>query len=129
MFEDDYDYIPDNQLNNIDPIYIIDMTDPNLTDLERREIADKNWQERKENKKLEKENLKKKEEENKKLEKERIDNLGCPLCKSKEKKIVKYSESNGVCGSGYYSNIIFEFYICQNCGIVYKDLNKKYEKK
>ena len=60
MFEDDYDYIPDNQLNNIDPIYIIDMTDPNLTDLERREIADKNWQERKENKKLEKENLKKK---------------------------------------------------------------------
>lgn len=57
-------------------------------------------------------------------EKERFKKLKCPVCKSESKKEVCHSESNGVIGPGYHSHVIFEYLICEDCGVMYKDLNK-----
>ncbi len=57
-------------------------------------------------------------------EKSRFENLSCPVCKSKDKKIESQSTSNGVFGPGYHSSILFEHIVCQACGILYKDLSK-----
>ena len=57
--------------------------------------------------------------------KERVEKLNCPACKSIKKSCYRKYESNGVMGPGGYSKIVEEYYICQNCGIHYSDLNKK----
>jgi transposase-like protein len=55
----------------------------------------------------------------------RISNLCCPLCKSNNKHLhIDYS-SNGIYGPGSSSRIINEYYICNECGILFKDLKKK----
>jgi len=60
-----------------------------------------------------------------KEESERISNLCCPLCKSNNKHLhIDYS-SNGIYGPGSSSRIINEYYICNECGILYRDLKKK----
>ena len=60
-----------------------------------------------------------------KEESERISNLCCPLCKSNNKQLhIDYS-SNGIYGPGSYSKVNSEYYICNECGILFKDLKKK----
>jgi len=61
----------------------------------------------------------------KEKEQERINQMKCPSCKSSFKEHVIKSESNGVFGPGYYSHVTEEYYVCKECGIMYKDLNKK----
>lgn len=60
-----------------------------------------------------------------KEEEERIFNLCCPLCKSNDKYLhIDYS-TNGVYGPGSSSRVTNEYYICNECGILFKDLHKK----
>lgn len=70
------------------------------------------------------ERLLKEYEEKVNVEKLRFEDLSCPVCKSKDKKIESQSTSNGVIGPGYHSSILFEHLVCQACGILYKDLSK-----
>jgi transposase-like protein len=63
-------------------------------------------------------------EEKAKKEKERLSNIKCPLCKSKNKNHVVKSENNGVMGPGYSSWETENYYVCLDCGIMYKDLEK-----
>jgi len=56
---------------------------------------------------------------------ERISNLCCPLCKSLDKYLhIDYSTS-GIYGPGGSSKIHNEYYICNECGILFRDLKKK----
>lgn len=64
-------------------------------------------------------------EKAKKIEQERIDNIKCPSCKSTSKKHIVKTDSNGIIGPGYCSWIIEEYFVCKECGTMYKDINKK----
>lgn len=71
------------------------------------------------------EKVQKEYEEEMKEEEIRLTNLPCPLCKSLDKHLhIDYS-SNGIYGPGSSSRIINEYYICNECGILFKDLKKK----
>jgi protein-arginine kinase activator protein McsA len=75
------------------------------------------------------ENIMKKENERKendrKEEQERIDKLKCPSCKSTDKEHIIKSDSNGILGPGYHSWLIDEYFVCNNCGIMFKDISKR----
>jgi transposase-like protein len=58
-------------------------------------------------------------------EQNRIGQMQCPVCKSQKKTYNNLSNNNGVFGPGYYSHTILEFYVCDDCGVHYSDLNKK----
>jgi len=58
-----------------------------------------------------------------KNENARIDNIECPLCKSKEKQNIKKTNSNGIIGPGHSSWVTEEYLVCGKCGVMYKDLN------
>lgn len=60
-----------------------------------------------------------------KQEYQRIEKLECPACKSKKKKYHCERNSNGIYGPGHHSFITNEYYICENCGVHYSDINKK----
>ena len=60
-----------------------------------------------------------------KEEEERIGKIICPSCKSTSKEHIVKSEGNDIYGPGYRSWIIDEYYVCKECGTMYKDLNKK----
>lgn len=57
-------------------------------------------------------------------EQKRIDNIKCPSCKSTNKKHVIKSESNGIFGPGYRSWVTEEYFVCLECGTMFKDLEK-----
>ena len=57
-------------------------------------------------------------------EENRIKELKCPLCYSTHKEHIIKSESNGIIGPGYSSWILDEYFVCKNCGIMYKDISK-----
>ena len=42
--------------------------------------------------------------------------MKCPLCKSENIKNKKKKDNNRVCGPGYSSWIIDEYYVCKDCG-------------
>lgn len=60
-------------------------------------------------------------------EKKRFDNLPCPACKSKNKKrnIVTYRNGTLIVGGHNSVTKLADHLICQNCGIMYVDLNEK----
>lgn len=58
-------------------------------------------------------------------EQQRIDQMVCPICKSNNKFRHMLTENNGIFGPGYSSHVILDFYICNDCGVHYSDLNKK----
>jgi len=60
-----------------------------------------------------------------KEEQERIDKLKCPSCKSTDKEHIIKSNSNGIIGPGYHSWLIDEYFVCNNCGIMFKDISKR----
>ena len=62
-----------------------------------------------------------------KEEEKRFDNLACPCCKSTNKKRNIISQMNGpvVYGGRNSSTVYADYLICQNCGIMYVDLNKQ----
>jgi hypothetical protein len=62
-----------------------------------------------------------------KKEGERFDNLSCPCCKNTNKKrnIISHMNSPVVYGGRNSSTVHADYLICQNCGIMYVDLNKK----
>jgi len=69
---------------------------------------------------------KQREAENKALEDERIrvKKIKCPVCKSTSKSFHSKGESNGIFGPGYHYKETDSYYVCQKCGVMYKDLNK-----
>ena len=63
-------------------------------------------------------------EKARKEEEERIKKIKCPSCKSISKEHVVKSENNGIFGSGYSSWVIDEYFVCNKCGTMFKDLFK-----
>ena len=63
-------------------------------------------------------------EEARKKEEERIDKLPCPVCKSMDKAHIVKSGSNDIIGPGYRSWVIDEYYVCNECGVMFRDLVK-----
>ncbi len=63
---------------------------------------------------------------NESIEKEKIrfNELKCPVCESNNKKEICISENNGVLGPGHRNHIIQQYIVCQDCGIMYVDINK-----
>jgi C4-type Zn-finger protein len=59
-----------------------------------------------------------------KIEKERIQKIKCPSCKSTSKEHIQNCDNNGVIGPGYSSWVIDEYYVCNKCGIMFKDISK-----
>lgn len=57
-------------------------------------------------------------------EKERISNIECPVCKSKDKRHIVNTENNGVIGIGHASWVVDDYFVCQNCGVMFKDIRK-----
>ena len=58
----------------------------------------------------------------------RFKNLPCPSCKNKKKEINIISHIDGPTVYGGHNNravVLAEYCICQGCGIMYVDLNKK----
>jgi transposase-like protein len=62
--------------------------------------------------------------EAKEKEDTRIALIECPSCKSTNKEHIIKRDSNGVCGPGYHSWIIDEYFVCNECGTMFKDLSK-----
>lgn len=58
------------------------------------------------------------------IEYERFNAIQCPVCKSTDKANVKKTDSNGIIGPGYSSWVTEEYIVCNNCGVMYKDLRK-----
>jgi len=50
--------------------------------------------------------------------------MNCPVCKSENIKHEENREDNGVCGPGYSSWIVDEYYVCKDCGVMFKDKTK-----
>ena len=61
-------------------------------------------------------------EEARKKEEDRISKLCCPLCGSTSKLHIIKSGSNDIIGPGYRSWVIDEYYVCEKCGIMFRDL-------
>lgn len=70
------------------------------------------------------EERKRKQEELELIESQRISDLSCPSCKSKEKQLNQITTNNGIIGNGYRMKIHDEYYICLGCGIHYTDVFK-----
>ncbi len=77
-------------------------------------------------KELEKEN-KVRQEKAEKQRQNHFNNIECPVCKSTKKVNVVKTDSNKVYGPGYSSWVTEDYLICQNCGVMYKDLKKPKE--
>jgi len=60
-------------------------------------------------------------------EKSRIEKLKCPCCKSVKKSPVTITHRDGplVCGGHNSVQTLANYNVCQNCGVMYVDLNKK----
>ena len=48
--------------------------------------------------------------------------MKCPVCKSENIKHKEIREDNDVCGPGYCSWVVDEYEICQDCGIMFKNV-------
>lgn len=66
-------------------------------------------------------------EKEKKEEEERFNLIPCPSCKGIDKKrnIISHMNEPLVCGGRNYSTVHADYLICQGCGTMYADLNKK----
>jgi hypothetical protein len=62
-----------------------------------------------------------------KAEKERFENICCPSCIStkKERNIISHMNGPVVCGGINSSTVSADYLICQGCGTMYVDINKK----
>ena len=73
-------------------------------------------------------NLLKKQEETeakaRKDEQNRINKIKCPVCQSTSKGLHSNGHDNNIYGPGYHYTETDSYYVCQKCGIMYKDLNK-----
>lgn len=70
------------------------------------------------------EERKRKQKELNDIESQRVADLSCPSCKSKEKQLHQHTTNNGIIGSGFKRTIHNEYYICLGCGIHYTDVYK-----
>ena len=61
-------------------------------------------------------------------EERRVKNMKCPVCQSTKKEHVVKTDNNGVFGPGGHSWVTEEYYVCKNCGAMYKDLKKPKKK-
>lgn len=66
----------------------------------------------------------KKKEEIEEREKERIVLIKCPSCESTMKRHIVKREDNGIIGPGHRSWVVDEYFVCLECGTMFKDLNK-----
>jgi transposase-like protein len=64
------------------------------------------------------------EEEARKAEETRIKKIKCPSCKSTSKNHIVKRNDNGIIGPGYSSWVIDEYFVCNKCGTMFKDMEK-----
>lgn len=64
------------------------------------------------------------EEEARKKEENRIKKIKCPSCKSTSKNHVVKRNDNGIFGPGYSSWVVDEYFVCNKCGTMFKDMEK-----
>ena len=62
------------------------------------------------------------EEEARKAEETRIKKIKCPSCKSTSKNHIVKRNDNGIIGPGYSSWVIDEYFVCNKCGTMFKDM-------
>jgi len=65
------------------------------------------------------------EELARKTEASRIAKIKCPSCKSTSKEHVQKRDDNGIIGPGYSSWLIDEYFVCNKCGTMFKDMEKR----
>ena len=92
-----------------------------LKNAKRLEI---DWGKQERDRKKREEEIRRRKEKQRKQEEIRIKNMECPVCKSKKKEHIVKNESNGIMGPGFHSWEIDNYYICLDCGVMYKDLKK-----
>jgi C4-type Zn-finger protein len=54
----------------------------------------------------------------------KIHNVTCPVCKSKNNEHIIKRNNNGVFGRGFRSWIIDDYFVCENCGVIFKKIEK-----
>jgi len=59
-----------------------------------------------------------------KVEEDRIKKIKCPSCKSTNKNHVVKRNDNGIFGPGYASWVVDEYFVCNKCGTMFKDMEK-----
>ena len=64
------------------------------------------------------------ENEARKQEEERIKNIKCPSCQNTDKAHIVKRNDNGIFGPGYSSWVVDEYYVCNKCGTMFKDMEK-----
>lgn len=64
------------------------------------------------------------EEKAHKAEEDRIKKIKCPSCKSTSKDHIEKRNDNGIFGPGYSSWLIDEYFVCRECGTMFKDMEK-----
>lgn len=62
-----------------------------------------------------------------KIEENRFKNLPCPVCKNKNKDRKRITHMDGpvIYGGRNSVDVLADYLICQNCGVMYVDLHKK----
>jgi len=48
------------------------------------------------------------------------DKVKCPCCRSENVKEAKLTKDNGIIGSGYRSWVYFSYWVCDDCGVMFK---------
>jgi len=81
-------------------------------------VIDPNWYTNLLKEQQEKENLARKAEQ------QRVNKLKCPVCCSTKKAFHSKGHDNNIYGPGYHYTETDSYYVCQECGIMFKDLNK-----
>ena len=65
------------------------------------------------------------EEKARKEELNRIQKIKCPSCKSTSTDHVEKRNDNGIFGPGYSSWVVDEYFVCNKCGTMFKDMEKR----
>lgn len=71
--------------------------------------------------------LKEKEETKERIrqaEQGKLDKMKCPVCGSTNKEHVVKTNNNGVFGPGYHSWVTEDYFVCKDCGVMYKQVKK-----
>lgn len=103
----------------MDPIFSKKLSEADLKKI-RKKLKDIDWS------KIEREK-KEKEEKAIKEEEDRINAIKCPSCKSTNKQLNEKRDSNGIIGYGYQSWVVDAYFVCKECGTMFKDLKKMEE--
>lgn len=56
---------------------------------------------------------------------EKLKGKVCPCCKGEDIRLDQTREGNGIIGSGYSSWVVSEVFVCNDCGVLFKNGKSK----